>query len=73
MTHLRNDAEARHIGAVLSRHGMKAVLIDGGDGVALIVTGRHDLHPGAVTGITGMGSDDRAIGARLLAHHDAGA
>ena len=72
VAHLGNHAQTRHVSAVFGRHGVETVLIDGGDRITFVITGRHHFHPGAVTCITGVGGDDRAIGTGPLAHHDAG-
>ena len=73
VSRLWDGARLDHASDISGRAGVEAVTIDGGDRVALIVAGGGHGHPGAVTGIAGVGGDDRAVGTCLFAHHDAGA
>ena len=73
VAHLGDGARLRHARHVGRGIGMEAVAINGGDRVTVIVACGSHRHPRAVTRVTGVGGDDRAVGRGEFADHDAGA
>ena len=73
VAHLRNLSLHLHARAVGRKLGVHQAVVDGGDGVTLVIARLGYVDPGAVPAVAGVTGDDRAVSTGLTTYHDAGA